>query len=173
LEGIKIYLHHLSLYDYVGFTFVGIVFFLLFLIGVILLFKRRFSISLLILFLSFMIVPIGFLGVKYITDKSLRKAKVDIIKIKPLHFSSSTLIEVKLKNISKINYNECFITINVYKKSDSKVKSFLYKLKPVTKRTISIEREIPRGKTIEIKSIFDGVVFNEKAEDYKLDSLCY
>ena len=120
-----------------------------------------------------MIVPIGFLGVKYITDKSLRKAKVDVIEIKPLHFSSSTLIEVKLKNRSKINYNECFITIKIYKKSNNKIKSFLYKLKPVTKRTISIEREIPRGKTIEIKSIFDGVVFNEKAEDYKLDSLCY
>ncbi len=120
-----------------------------------------------------MIVPIGFLGVKYITDKSLRKAKIDVTKIKPLNFSRSTLMEAKLKNRSKINYNECFITIKIYKKSDSKVKSFLYKLKPLAKKTISIKRDIPRGKTVEIKSIFDGVVFNEKAEDYKLDSLCY
>ncbi len=173
MEAIKLYLHHLNLYDYIGFAFVGIVFFLLFLIGIILLFKRRFSISFLTLFLSFMIIPIGFLGVKYMTDKSLREAEINIIKMKPLHFSRSTLMEAKLKNRSKISYNECLVTIKVYKKSDSKVKSFLYRLKPLAKKTISIKREIPKGGTIEIKSIFDGVVFNEKTEDYKLDSLCY
>ncbi len=171
MEFVKLYFKHLGPYDYMGLGVVGIVFLLLFILSLILLFKKPF-LGFIFFILSLMILPFGIYGVYTLSNKTIRKSEFQIKKIKPLHFSKSLLIEARIKNLSKSNFKMCLIHLKIVKKSNSKLKKFLYKLKPLAIKTIYIYKSIQKGSSYTLKKILDNVIYSNSDEiTAKMD--CY
>ncbi len=159
MEFLKLYFQNLSLYDYIGIAIVSMVFLLLFILSLILLFKKPF-VGFLIFILSFLVLPLGIFGVKEFLNQTLRKSEFIIKKIKPLHFSNSLLLEAKIKNLSKINFNQCFIELKIIKKSNSKLKNFLFELKPLQTKMIYLYKPISKNSSYTLKKILDNVLYS-------------
>lgn len=171
MEFLKLYFKHLGLYDYIGLGVVGTVFLLLFILSLILLFKKPF-LGFVFFVLSLMVLPFGVYGVQTLLNKTVRKSEFQIIKLKPLHFSKSLLIEAKIKNLSKTNFKMCLIRLKIIKKSNSKLKRFLYTLKPLAIKTIYIQESIQKGSSYTLKKILDSVIYSNSDEmTAKMD--CY
>lgn len=171
MEFIKLYLHHLSLQDYIGLGVVGAVFLLFFILSLILLFKKPLLGFILIIF-TLMIPPVGFYEVYTFLNKTLRKSELAIKETKPLHFSNSLLIKANIKNLSKIDFNVCYIQLNIIKKSPSKIKKLIYGLKPLAVKSIYIYDHIPKNSSEELKKILDNTIYTKDDElTAKMD--CY
>ena len=171
MEFVKLYFKHLGPYDYMGLGVVGIVFLLLFILSFILLFKKPF-LGFVFFILSLMILPFGIYGVYTLSNKTIRKSEFQIKKIKPLHFSKSLLIEARIKNLSKSDFQMCLVRLKIVKKSNSKLKKFLYELKPLTIKTIYIYESIKKGSSYTLKKILDNVIYSNSDEiTAKMD--CY
>ncbi len=171
MEFLKLYFQNLTLYDYIGIGIVGIVFLLLFILSLILLFKKPF-LGFLIFLLSFLILPFGIFGIKDFLNQTLRKSEFVIKKAKPLHFSNSLLIEAQIRNLSKIDFRQCFIQLKIIKKSNSKLKNFLFTLKPLQIKTIYLYKPIPKNSSYILKKILDNVTYN-KNEKLISEIACY
>lgn len=172
MEFIKLYIHNLSIYDYIGLGIVGIVFFLFFILFLILLFKKPLLGFAGIIFTLF-IPPAGIYTVYNLTNKYLRKSEVVFKKIQPLHFSNSLLLDADIKNHSKINFNICYIELKIIKKSRSKVKKFLYELKPLNIKSIYIYQYIPKNSSFEFKKILNDTVYDIKNDKLTAKIACY
>ena len=138
---------------------VGIVFLLLFTLSMILIFKKPF-LGFLIFIFSILVLPLGIFGVKKFLNQTLRKSEFVIKKIKPLHFSNSLLLEAKIKNLSRINFDQCLIELKIIKKSDSKIKNFLFKIKPLQSKIIYLYKPIPKNSSYTLKKILDNVLYS-------------
>ncbi len=160
MEFLRLYFKYLSYYDYIGFGVIGVLFLLLFILSLMLLFKRPLLGSILTI-LSFLVLPFGIYGVKILLDKSIRKSAIQIIKLKPLHYSKSLLIEAKIKNLSRIDFKTCLVRLEIVKKSNSKLKNFLYRLKPLKIKSIYLNKTIKRGSVYTLKEILDNIVYLE------------
>ena len=160
MEFLKLYFQNLTLYDYIGVSIVGIVFLLLFILSIILIFKKPF-LGFLIFIFSILELPFGIFGIKEFLNQTLRKSEFVIKKIKPLHFSNSLLLEAEVKNLSKTNFSQCLIELKIIQKSDSKLKNFLYKLKPLQIKTIYLYKPIQKNSSYTIKRILDNVLYND------------
>ena len=171
MEFLKTYLNNLHIYDYIGFGLVGVAFLLFFIISLILLFKKP-IVGFILMMLTLAILPIGFFGVYKVLNNTVRKSKIIIKKVKPLHFSNSLLVEAEIKNLSKIEFGECFIEFKIFKKSKSKIKNFIYGLKPLVTRSIYIYDLIPKDSSYEFKKILNGATYTpEENLTAKMD--CY
>jgi len=160
LEFVKLYFQHLGFYDYIGLGFVGIVFLLLFILSLILLFKKP-LLGFILFIISLFVLPIGIYGVQIFANKTIRKSSFIIKEAKPLHFSNSLLLEANIKNDSKTDFKICLIRIKIVKKSKSKIKDFLYSLKPFALKTIYLHEPIQRHSSYTLKKILDDVVYTD------------
>ncbi len=160
MEFIKIYFHNLGLYDYIGFGIVGVVFLLFFILSFILLFKKP-TIGVLLLLFTFALPPLGVYGVHTLLQKTIRKSKLTIKKIKPLHFTNALLVIGKIDNLSKREFKKCYIEFIITRKSKSRFKSFLYRLKPIATRTIYIHRSIKAKSSYNFKKILDDTIYRK------------
>ncbi len=163
MEFVKLYFKHLSPYDYIGLGVVGIVFLLLFILSLILLFKKPF-LGFVFFILSLMILPFGAYGVQTLLNKTIRKCEFQIKNIKPLHFSKSLFIEAQIKNLSKSDFQMCLVRLKIIKKSNSKLKKFLYELKPLAIKTIYIHKSIQKRSSYALKKILDNVMYSNNDE---------
>ena len=171
MEFLKLYFKYLGPYDYIGLGVVGTVFLLLFILSLILLFKKPF-LGLAFFILSLMILPFGVYGVQTLLNKTIRKSKLQIEKLKPLHFSKSLLMEAKIKNLSKIDFKMCLIRLKIIKKTNSKLKRFLFALKPLSFKTIYIHKHIQKGSSYTLKKILDNVIYS-KSDEMTAKIECY
>jgi hypothetical protein len=119
-----------------------------------------------------MIPPVGFYGVYKFFSKTLRNGKLIIEKAEPLHFSDSLLIKANIKNLSKRDFNICYIQLRITKKSHSKLKKLIYGLKPMGIKSIYIYKHIPKNGSYEFKKILDNTLYTQNDElSAKMD--CY
>lgn len=107
-----------------------------------------------------MLLPISIFGVEKFLNQTLRNSKFIIKKVKPLHFSNALLLEAEVKNLSKIDFNQCLIQLKIIKKSDSKLKNFLFELKPLQIKTIYLYKTIPKNSSYMLKRILENVLYN-------------
>ena len=163
MEFLKLYFKHLGPYDYIGLGIVGIVFLLLFILSLILLFKKP-IIGFVLIIISLMFPPLGIYGIKTLLDKTIRRSEIKIKKVEPLHFSNSLLVEANIKNLSKREFQMCLIKLQVIKKSNSKLKRFLYALKPLAIKTIYLYHPIKENSSYHIKKILDGIMYIKNDE---------
>jgi len=143
-EKIVAFVHHLLIYDYILFG-VSFTLFLLFIILAILL-RNRFGIAVFSVLLGFAFLVLG-PTVGYLElHKFLFKNTTQIISQKRLHFVDAILVRGTLRNESKFNFTECKVIATVYKSTSSRLKNYIYKIKPL-KRSALILYNIPQGTT--------------------------
>ncbi len=154
----KIYFHYLTFYDYFGIFWVLLSFFL-FIILAFCFIRKKTILSLFIFIFSFIFLIVAFLGVKTFLDNTVRKNKITILHAKQLHFENALIISGKLKNLGKINFSKCIITFKISKKTNNKIKNIIYNIKPISKRSIIINKNISKGNSYFFKTILNNIIY--------------
>ncbi len=171
MYSLKLYLHSLTLYDYIGIGWLVLLTILFISIGFYFINKRvLLSISLLIF--SFLFLIFGFFGLKYFLSLTVRKSVLKIEKIKPLHYTKSVIIKGEIQNRGKIDFKECILDIKIIKISKNRIKNIINDIKPIAKRSILIEREIKKDQDYKFTEFLNGVSFKK---DYNISAKaeCY
>ncbi|MEA3522929.1 MAG: DUF2393 family protein [Campylobacterota bacterium] len=150
----------LILYDYILFGAV-ILLFILFLILAILL-RRNVAISVLSVFIAFLILILGpTLGYK-IMHQFLYKNEVNITKVKKLEFTDALLIEGILKNSSKMDFLTCKIKASAYKVSGNTIQDMIYPFKPFKKAYLKLDTIIKPNETKTFKLFLEPFHYSKE-----------
>lgn len=165
------YIHNLGLYDYIAFAWLLITFFVLLVLAIILI-KKSTKLSMFFLLLSIVLLITGPFSIKYYLGKTIRTVKIENIKFQKLNFSNTLIIDYDIKNKSKKSFKLCEIKTIVYKKSPSKIRLFLNKLKPIALRTILLKEQILPSNPTKKRLVFDNFVYNQDV-NVSIDAQCY
>ena len=165
------YIDNFSVYDYVAFAWLIVIFFLTVLLA-ILIAKKSPIFSIVTLFLALTFLFAAPFIIKHYLDKFVRPSLSEIVSIKKLNFSDTLIVDALVSNISKNSFSKCKISVSVVKKSDSKMESFLNQLKPLRKRTIFISEPIDINTSRDIRVVFDGYPYNKEI-NATVSSECY
>lgn len=157
---LRLYFHYLTFYDYCGMFWVLLSFFL-FIILAFCFIRKKIVLSLLIFIFSFIFLFGAFFGIKIFLDNTIRKNKITILHAKQLHFENALVISGKLKNLGRINFNKCIITFKISKKTNNKIKNIIYNIKPISKRSIIIDKEILRNNSYIFKTILNNIIYKD------------
>ncbi len=168
---LKLYFQNLTLYDYVGFGWLFLTFIILIIFSLYF-FGKKPIFSILMLFVSFLFLPIGFFGLKYFLDNSVRKSGVEISKIKPLHFTNSLIVEGDITNRGKIDFKECILKIKIKKRDKNKIRDFIDSIKPIRKVTIFIDKPIAKMQSHKFKTMIDNITY-KKDYNVSASAICY
>ena len=169
-ERIFDYAHHLTIYDYFAYSWVLITFVFL-IIFVFILMKKSPKIAILLFFIASLFLMFSPIFVKIIFDKSIKKVEIIDKDIKKLNFSHMLIIQGKIKNKAKIDFDKCRVFAFVIKKSDNKYKQFLNHLKFKRYLSIVINKQLKRGESLPFKLIFKE--FYEDSYITKIYGECY
>jgi hypothetical protein len=118
--------------------------------------KKTTIISILTFFLSLALITAGPFVVKYFLDKNIRATKIENLKFYKLHFSDTLIVEFDLKNCSKMDFKTCLVETKVVKKSNSKLKSLLYRLKPILLKPIIYNEQLEKNSSTSKRVVFDN-----------------
>ena len=165
------YANHFSMYDYVAFAWLILLFFVTILVA-ILVAKKSPIFSILILLISLALLFAGPFVLKHYLDKSLRPSLAQTLEVKKLNFSNSLIVTGDVKNISKTNFSTCSVDISILKDSDNNIKNLIYQLKPLRKQTIFIDKPIEVNATKEFRVVFDSYTYSEDI-NVSVKSECY
>lgn len=167
-EKLLAFLHTLSVYDFLYFGVVFLLFILLILLTLFL--RRRLTLALFILLLAILDLAIGLtFGFGYF-HSYLFKNSITITKAKKLHFVEAVVIEGKLKNESKFDFKKCKLTATVYKETHNKYKNLLFKLKPLKSKSITIN-DIPKDADVEFKFLIEPFRY-KKDINVSVEGIC-
>ena len=147
------YINHFGLYDYVAYIWLFLTFLILLFLAMLFI-KKSTKFSILLMLLSFILLFAGPFVLKHFLDKTLRPVLVSHIKYQKLHFSNTLIVDSSIENISQKPYNFCQIDTKIYKPSNSKLKDFINRLKPIEYRSILSKRELKAGATMQNRTIF-------------------
>ncbi|NPA66164.1 MAG: DUF2393 domain-containing protein [Epsilonproteobacteria bacterium] len=151
-EKILLFLHTFTVYDYIYFGSVFILFILF--IVLTLLLREKITLALFMLLIALLDITLGpTLGYNYF-HSTLYKNEITITKAKKLTFVKAVIIEGNLKNTSKFNFKECKIEASILRDTHNKYKNLILKLKPI-KTDILIVKDIPKGKSTEFKFLIE------------------
>ena len=151
-EKILLILHSLSVYDYVYFGSIFILF-LLFIILTLLL-REKITLAMLMLLIALVDISLGpTLGYSYF-HSTLYKNQITIKKAKKLTFVQAVVIEGELTNKSKFYFKECKIEASILKDTHNKYKNLIFKLKPIKTDILTI-KDIPQGKSVSFKFLIE------------------
>ena len=151
-EKILLFLHSLSIYDYVYFGSVFILF-LLFIILTLLL-RKKITLAMLIFLIALLDIILGpTIGYSYF-HSTLYKNEITLTKTKKLSFVEGVVIEGKLTNTSRFDFKECTIKASILKDTHNKYKNLILKLKPIKTDVIKIQ-DIKKGKSAEFKFLIE------------------
>ncbi len=168
---LKLYFQNLTIYDYIGFgwlflTFIILVIFSLYFFG------RKPMFAIFMLFISFLFIPGGFLGIKYFLDNNIRKNSVNISKIKPLHFTNSLIVEGDITNKGKIDFKKCILNIKIKKSDKNKIRNFINLLKSIRKVTMFIDKPIAKMQNYHFKTMINDITY-KKDYNVSASAICY
>jgi len=167
-EKLLAFLHTLTVYDFIYFGAVFLLFILLILITLLL--RRKMTLALLILLLALLDVSLGpTLGFSYFHN-FLYKNSITVTKVKKLHFVDAVVIEGKLKNESKFDFKSCRLTAIIYKETHSKYKNLLFRLKPLKHSTLKL-KNIPKGADVDFKFLIEPFGY-KKDINVSVDGVC-
>lgn len=168
---ITIYIAHFTIYDYVAYAWLVLLFFITILLSIFTA-KKSALLSILIFFFSLIILFVGPFILKHYLDNYLRPVQNKVILIKKLNFSDALVVTAEITNTSKNSYSICNSELNIFKKDDSTIKNFIYQLKPLRKKTISLDEALDVNATKEIRVVFDNYTYN-KDINVSINSECY
>ena len=156
------FIHELTNYDYILFAALFVIFLLL-LICTLLLRKKRFLGSfMLILSLG---VLFGGPVVGYIQlHEYLYKNSSKITQIKALEFTPALVVIGSVTNESQRDFSTCKINVNIFKVAHNEILDAIFPLNPFETMQV-IENDITQGETRDLKIIVEP--FNYK-QDYNL-----
>lgn len=151
-EKLLAFLHSLSVYDFIYFGAVFLIFILLILLTLLL--RRRLTLALFLLLLAILDLAVGLtVGFGYFHNY-LFKNSITLTKVKKLHFVEAVVIEGKLKNESKFDFKSCRLTATIYKDTHNTYKNMLLKLKPLKSESMEL-KNIPKGADVEFKFLIE------------------
>ncbi len=175
LDGLKAYilnyLHHFSTYDYIAYAWLILLFFVAVLLSIVVA-KRSPIFSLLIVILSLLLLFVGPFVLKHYLDQYLRASSTQTILVKKLNFSNTLIVTGSITNLSKKSFSTCKIDVDVLKSSTSSIKNFVNRLKPLLKKSISIDEPMKRDATKEFRVVFDNFTYS-KDINISIKSECY
>ncbi len=166
-----LYVHNFSIYDYIAYIWLFLTF-LVFLVLSIFTSGKSNKLSFLLLLISFLLLIIGPFIIKPFLDHTIRANKIENLIYKKLHFSNTLIVDFSIKNLSKKDFHTCLIKTSVYKASKSKLKTYIYKLKPILNQSIIDKEIIQAGTSIKKRVVFDNFIYN-KDINISLKANCY
>jgi len=149
-EKVTAFINELIRYDYILFGAVLALFFLILILALVL--RKKTALSAFLALLSFSILFVGpTLG--YIKmHEYLFPNSVKLLSQKKLQFLPAIVVKGEIKNESKKEFKKCKITALVLRQSKNKIKTYIYKFKPIKKMSIIEENllaeEVRRFKII-------------------------
>jgi len=159
VEALKIYIlnyiHHFSMYDYIAYAWLILLFFITILLAIMVA-KKSPTFSVLILIIALTLLFAGPFVLKHYLDKFIRPSLTKIEQIKKLTFSDTLIINGTLTNLSKKSFSTCNINISIIKTSKNDIQNFINQLKPLRKQSISIDSTIEVNSTKEFRVVFDN-----------------
>jgi hypothetical protein len=148
----------LTLYDYLGFVLLFLLFVLCVVLAVVS--SQKLLTALFFAFLSFMLLVAGPFGVKIGFDHFIRANEVEITKMQKMHYSDSLLVEGTITNIGKIDFSYCKITIKAVKAVENEHLQMLYSFKPYATKVIQ-SADIPMNEVENFKAVIDNFTLKE------------
>ncbi len=165
------YITHLSIYDYISYVWVLLLFILVLTLSIIISNKRP-ILSIFLIFFNFVFLVFSPLFIDILMQKSVKKSKVIIEKQEFLHYGNSFIVEGKVKNLGKIDFKECKIKVKIYKFSKNFLKKYFYLLKPLRKKTIWIKDLIPKKGQKGFRVVIDKINY-KKDLNISVKAECY
>ena len=149
---ITAFINELTKYDYILFGSVFALFILILILALLL--RKKGALSAFLALLSFVVLFLGpTLG--YIKmHEFLFPNSVKLISQKKLHFLPAIVVTGSVTNDSKRDFKKCKVTASVLRQSKNKIKTYIYKFKPLKKMSI-IEENIAKGQTRDFKIIIE------------------
>lgn len=175
IEALKVsimnYITHFSMYDYVAYAWLILLFFITILLATVLS-KKVPILSLLLLIISLSLLFIGPFVLKHYLDKTLRPVQLQTTQIQKLNFSDTLIVAGDITNLSKRKLSICTIHVEVVKKGKNSLQNFLNKLKPIRKKSILLKDSLDTNSTQDFKVVFDNFRYQKKF-DVSIGSSCY
>ena len=165
------YVHHFSMYDYIAYIWLILIFFVAILLS-ILLAKKSPIFSILIFMLSLGLLFAGPFVLKHYLDKYLRLSSAKPILIKKLSFSDTLIVTGLVTNLSKKSFSTCTVNVSILKSSKSNIQNFINQLKPLLKQSISIDKPIDANESEEFRIVFDRYIYANDI-NVSIKSECY
>ena len=153
------YIKHLSLYDYLAFTWL-ILTFLVLIVLAILIAKRSSVLSLLLVIFSLLFLVVAPMFIKLKLADSYRKASTEVTLVKRLTFSDSLIVEGIITNESKKDFSLCLVQTSVFRDTNATgIKAIVQTLKPLVNRSILLEQELQKENSMDFRSVFENFVY--------------
>ena len=171
-ENVLDYIHHLTLYDYIAFGWILLFFILLLIFSILISSKRPILATIFILF-DFLLFIFSPILVKTFINQTVKKTQIEIINNERLIFGKSVIVTAKIVNKGKIDFKECEIKGRIVKAGNNFLKNFIYKLKPLKKRTIFIKEKIPKNSSYEFKMVFNDFKYAKNDYNISIKAECY
>lgn len=165
------YINHFSMYDYVAYSWLILIFFVLILLATVLS-KKSILLSIVMFFLSLCLLLAGPFTIKHYLDVYLRASNAQTTLVKKLNFSDSLIVQGKVKNISKNPFAICFVNISILKVEEGYIANLLNQLKSFKNMSISIDKPIDVNSSESFRVVFDGYTYNEDV-NVSIKSECY
>jgi len=161
-EDFTTFLDGLISYDYILFGSVFSIFLLLTIIGIML--RRRVTLSISILLLSFTVLIIGSTFGYMKMHQYLYNNTILLTSQKHLTYTEAVVVYGVIKNSSKFDFKNCKITASVHKITGNSIKDYLFELNPFKKMSI-LEQDILKGQEREFKIIIEPFIYTK---DYNI-----
>ena len=108
IEALKVsimnYITHFSMYDYVAYAWLILLFFITILLATVLSKKTPFF-SVFLLIVSLVLLFVGPFVLKHYLDKTLRPTKIEINLVQKLNFSDTLIVDGYITNLSKRKFS--------------------------------------------------------------------
>ena len=155
------YLHHLTNYDYIAYGWLLGVLVGFLLLAIALAGKSPKTALFMILLVLLLMVPGPFL-MKYALDQTVRKTELTDLNTTQLSYAKNLIVLGKIKNRGRIDMEGCRVFADVVKLDSNRYKQFLYKLKPLRKQMLKIEKKLPKGEEMPYRIVFDNFDLKKK-----------
>ncbi|TWO18041.1 DUF2393 domain-containing protein [Campylobacter hyointestinalis] len=169
-EMMRFYAAHFVFIDYFAILWVLAVFLVVLFLVIILIVKRPFFASF-ILILDACFLIFGIIYTHKIIDENIRKRELELNFIKQLSFSDTLIMDLNLTNLSKKPFSYCSVKVKFYTHSDNKFKNYINSLKPFKVQKSVINEQIDINTTKNVRLIIN----NFKPIDYNttINSECF
>ena len=162
--------HALTIYDYLGFAILGLLFILCIILAVLLRAKAGFA--LFFATVAFTLLIAGPFGVKTLFDHIARANEIEIEKSQKLVYSNSLVIEASLTNSAKVDFTSCEVRFRVYTPNENRFLNLISRFQPIIVSSLTLEKKIPMGKTVTFDHIIDDFEYDD-AYAIQTKGVCY
>lgn len=165
------YANHFQIVDYLAFTWLAILFFLLLFLAIFIA-KGRPLLAMVVVFLNILFLFIAPFGIKHFLDLRIRSNEVNLTTVKQLYYSDTLILRGVLANSSNIDFKQCKIKVSIYPKQKYEFLNILKRLKPHHFCEINIEYPPKKGEYVDFEYIWDNFRLNDTHEIYTIGE-CY